>query len=67
MSYKCDRCNRSQFLFSRPTRRVIATAPITHPKRHRMVGGEPREVIDEGGSGTRIVKEQNLCPACVAA
>ncbi len=46
----------------------METRVIQHPYRKgagvRMVDGKPKKYDDPGGTGTQIVREQVVCPAC---
>ena len=59
MSFVCQSCNRSQENGVKPIKVVIQTREKIYPVRY--VG---KIVIDNGGRGTEIVKEINMCELC---
>jgi hypothetical protein len=61
MSFICDRCRVRQPAHSKPTRVVTGTRPKQYSARYRE-----GVLIDGGGSGTEIVREENLCAKCAS-
>lgn len=59
MSFICDRCKVRQPHGANRIRVVIETRQKTYQARYRE-----GVLIDPGGSGTEIVREENLCTGC---
>jgi len=59
MSFICDRCKKQQPRGSKPTRVVVETRPKTYGARYRE-----GIMIDVGGAGTEVVREEDLCAKC---
>ena len=50
---------------TKPVKVVTKTADVTYPKRYGRVNGE-ETCIDNGGKGTQIVEELDMCASCAA-
>ena len=59
MSFICDRCHVRQPHGAKPTRVVVETRPKDYVARYR-----DDVLIDVGGAGTEVVREENLCTKC---
>lgn len=60
MSFRCEWCKESQPNGTKPTRLVIETRERIYLPRYDRSGAK----IDNGGKGTEIVKEMNVCSGC---
>lgn len=60
--FRCEMCHKAKNTYEKPVRVVTKTETIEHPQREdkRHPSG-----FDNGGMGTRIVEEKNVCAACV--
>jgi hypothetical protein len=69
--FRCQLCSQLVAPRTPQTRIVVETRVVTHPRREkaylRRVDGRLREVDDPGGTGSAIVREVSVCPACAAA
>lgn len=64
MSYRCEKCNKT-VPHGVPAHRVTTkTEPFEHPFRKDANRDGSN---DEGGHGTRIVREMTVCGGCVPA
>lgn len=61
MSFTCDKCHQAQVPHTKPIRVVVETRRRSYPRRYAKDG---KKIIDEGGHGSEIVREMNLCPLC---
>ena len=61
MSFKCDGCQKTQANRDKPIRVVAETREKIYPIRYAKDG---KTVIDNGGRGTEIAREINLCAPC---
>lgn len=61
MSFKCGKCANPQANGVKPVVVVLQTRAISYPVRYRN-----GVVIDRGGNGTAIVREEKLCKSCAA-
>ena len=59
MSFICDRCKKPQPAKAKPHRVVIETRRKDYVARYRE-----GVMIDVGGAGTEIVREEQLCAKC---
>lgn len=62
MSFRCDNCNKVQPAYSKPIKVITETRNRIYPKRFADL--EQKIVIDNGGVGTEVVKEVDLCQDC---
>ena len=60
MSFKCDICHQPQPRYAKPLKFVAETRLKKYPYREDKDGN----IIDAGGTGQEIVKEQKLCSRC---
>ena len=65
MSFKCEKCGNYQGAGKKPIRVVVETRVISYPQRY--ADPEHKICIDNGGAGTAIVKESNMCNECAQA
>lgn len=66
--YRCDRCHTVVPPRTPARRLVVETRIVEHPYRmgagERLVDGKRKKYDDPGGTGSQIVREQVVCPAC---
>ena len=61
MSFKCDRCSKVFPNHDAPIKTVTSIRDKEYPKRFAADG---KTVIDNGGHGWEVAKEENLCATC---
>ncbi len=63
MSFKCIKCNKTQPSGTKPFRDILEIQKVRYPRRYK--NNDPmNEIIDEGGIGSEIVREGDLCSDC---
>lgn len=60
MSYKCEKCGTIMGRWQKPTMVTVEMLQKTYPVRLDALG----DVIDNGGFGVEITKEQKVCQIC---
>lgn len=60
--FVCQKCGNVVGRGVSPVRKVVETRTVEHPKREYMHKGQ--KVLDPGGTGTQIVREEIQCPEC---
>lgn len=62
MSFRCQNCDAVQKSGTKPVKTVTKIRPKVYPVRYS--DPEKRHIIDNGGHGTEIAEELNLCEKC---
>lgn len=65
MSFICQKCEEAQPKGTEPVKVVVETRKKNYPVRYGTFEGKT-VTIDEGGTGTEIVRELTVCAACAA-
>lgn len=58
----CQKCGKVSERKVSPIRKVVETRVVEHPRREYVLRGE--KVVDPGGTGMQIVREEIQCPEC---
>lgn len=68
--YRCDLCNRIVAAGNRAANLVLEHRQRRYPPRAKANpirrNGKKKRTDDPGGTGSEIVREVKVCPACVA-
>lgn len=65
MSFRCDRCGEVQERGVQPLKTVTKTRKKLYPERYKQGQDGKPILIDAGGKGWEVVKEEMLCADCL--